>query len=390
MNRFTIPVVVLLCFAILCLSGCWDNRDIANLNHVAAVGIDKTEEGRFELTVQIIKTSVISAREQGSTEDATFTISRKGDTVFEAIRNLLSVVGKRPLYSHTQLLVLGESVAEDGLAEVLDFFERDHETRRRAYVLIAKDLTAGDVLRAKCSLESIPAEHIVETIETVTGLPEKVKLELVELIQLISSKGQNPLVGVIYPINQKKDDLYVHDLDITGGAGFRGDRFAGWLDARQTRGYLYVVNKVESGLLVVEDPLNPEKKVSIEIKNSKSDLSIEFREDVPVLKVATKITGNIAEVQGTGDLTEPQKALELENAFAQRVHQEISQAIEAAQKDLGSDIFGFGEVMHRKHLEYWKTVKDNWDSAFAEMPVEVKVDAAIEKPGLINEAVQPK
>jgi spore germination protein KC len=46
--------------------------------------------------------------------------------------------------------------------------------------------------------------------------------------------------------------------------------------------------------------------------------------------------------------------------------------VDKAQKDLKTDIFGFGERIHSKDPPYWKTVKDNWNDVFTGMPVEIK------------------
>lgn len=44
-----------------------------------------------------------------------------------------------------------------------------------------------------------------------------------------------------------------------------------------------------------------------------------------------------------------------------------------AQKDLETDIFGFGEVIHRKYPELWEKIKENWNNEFADLPVNITV-----------------
>lgn len=372
---------------ILIFTGCWDNRDIAELNIVSAVGIDKASDGQYELTVQVIKTSAISAREQGSSEEAVWTISKTGETIFEAVRNLLSTVGKRPLYSHTELIVFGEDVARDGLMDVLDFFERDHETRRRAYVLVAKGITAKEIVKAKSEREPIPALHISSTIETVNGLPQKRKLEIIQLLQEIGSKGRETVIGVIFPLCDIGPEVMINDLDVNGGAIFKGDKLIGWLEPREMRGYLFAVNEVESGLMVIPNPQSADDKVSIEIKSVDSQIDVKFSEGSPALSIDIKLEGNIGDQQGNGDLTKPDMVSALEQAYQQAVLDEVVYVVTLAQ-ELKCDIFGFGEKMHQKHLGYWSSVKDDWNSQFAELPVNITVKANIKKPGLVKQPVE--
>ena len=33
-------------------------------------------------------------------------------------------------------------------------------------------------------------------------------------------------------------------------------------------------------------------------------------------------------------------------------------------KELKADIFGFGEILHKKYSNEWKTFRDNWDDIY--------------------------
>lgn len=44
-------------------------------------------------------------------------------------------------------------------------------------------------------------------------------------------------------------------------------------------------------------------------------------------------------------------------------------------KDLKADVFGFGEVLHKKYPQEWKELKDTWRDIFP--AIEVTVDVSL-------------
>ncbi|NLI38627.1 MAG: Ger(x)C family spore germination protein, partial [Clostridiaceae bacterium] len=117
----------------LLLTGCWNNRELTDLNIVAGLGLDRTDDGRIILTVQVAEPGAIQSSSSGSgggggeKSKPVFVASNEGETVFDALRGMLAVVDKKLFLSAAQVLILGERLAQDGIEEVLDFFQRDHE-----------------------------------------------------------------------------------------------------------------------------------------------------------------------------------------------------------------------------------------------------------------------
>ena len=55
--------------------------------------------------------------------------------------------------------------------------------------------------------------------------------------------------------------------------------------------------------------------------------------------------------------------------------------MDKAQRQYRSDIFGFGEVIHREDAKYWKKIQGEWDEVFPHVPVVVEVDLQIRRTG---------
>jgi spore germination protein KC len=54
------------------------------------------------------------------------------------------------------------------------------------------------------------------------------------------------------------------------------------------------------------------------------------------------------------------------------------------QKDFKSDIFGFGEAIHRADSKAWKELRNNWNTTgFVDLPVDIQVTAKISGVGTV-------
>ncbi len=51
-----------------------------------------------------------------------------------------------------------------------------------------------------------------------------------------------------------------------------------------------------------------------------------------------------------------------------------------------ADIFGFGEAIHRKYPELWEKIKDDWNSEFVNLPVNITVKVKTIQPGQIAQS----
>ncbi len=83
----------------------------------------------------------------------------------------------------------------------------------------------------------------------------------------------------------------------------------------------------------------------------------------------------------------PDTIKELEMELEKSVKKIVNASQEKGQKELGSDIFAFGNVLYRQHAKEWdNSYEEKWDALFPEMPVDVEVKSQILDAGL---AIRP-
>ena len=371
--------VVLLLPALL--TGCWDNVDLADINIVTALGIDKTEDGKIIVTVQVVEPGALqltSSSQQGAGSFQSKPISVKsyqGETIYDALISMKAIVDKRLFLSTTQVLILGERFCKEGINEALDFMRRNYNTEYLTDVLVARGVTPEEILKIQSDMDAIPAIYIKETAEN-TAIRAKVKrTTLMELFKEIQNVCNQVTIGQITKVDETT-------VKTEGTAVFKDGKLVGWLDQYQTRGFLFATNRVKG--TVINIPVD-DGRMSIEVMHSSGKMEVKFKDGRPShLSIRVTLEGNIGEYAGEKMFTSPEGVYELEKLLNREIKKEIMMALNKAQKDYSSDIFGFGEFVHKHHPRYWKEVVDEWDDIFSKLPADIQVNAKIRRGGLMK------
>ncbi|MFD1955047.1 Ger(x)C family spore germination protein [Paenibacillus thailandensis] len=377
---------LLVAFSVLLLfaTGCWNRRELNDLAIAVAVGIDKADNN-YRVSVQVVDPSEVAAKKGGGTRTPVTMYQSSGQTIMEAIRRMTTVSPRKIYASHLRMLVVQEQVAKEGIGEVLDLLSRDHEVRTDFYIVVAKDTRAADTLKILTHLESIPANHLFSSLQTSQrSWSPTVAVTLDRLIADIVSEGKNPAVtGLrvkgereIGETRQNVEEIAASaQLQYSGLAVFKKDKLVGWLDETESKAYNYILDQVTGSAGIVPCPGGG--KVSLEVVRSKTKVKSKLENGEPRIKITVQIELSVSEVTCGIDLTKRESIEQLEKLEENKVRNFITETIKRVQRDYQSDIFGFGDVIHRSHPKYWKTAKADWDRRFAQLPVDLNVESNI-------------
>ena len=385
------------------IPGCWNRREIDTLGLVMASGIDEAEDGGIKLTVQVAKPFAIAGGEsdsKASQEKPFWVVTSTGKTVFEAVRNLASQSPRRLYWAHNRFLIIGESMARRGITEILDLFARDAEPRLLAYIIVVKGATAWDLLQAEFELEKMPSEGgqgIIMNVEQ--SLSSIIEAKLNDFLRRLESEGIEP-VGIQADIIPLRPDYAIGgDLQrkevkarakLGGTAVFKGGELVGWLDERETRGANWVLGKVRSGILVIKQPGQEDKLMSLEILRGSGNIKAEIKDGKVSIKIRVEAEANLGESQGTFDPIEsPETWAVIESYMKEAVKGEILAALEKI-RELNSDILGFGAAVFRKDPKYWREIEGCWYEVFPDLEITVEVNAKLRRTGLIMRSAREK
>lgn len=373
--------IIIIAILIMNLTGCWNKRDLDELAIVTGIAIDKAEDPeQVKVTNQIINTSNVSMQEQGGsspTEESYWNVESEGYTVFDATRKA-TYKSNRKLYSpHNQVIIISKELAEEGILQYLDLFMRDPEPRSNVWILISEG-EASEVLEIESKLEEIPGLYISQLIETRYATSQTSAVTLHELLHRLNTKTIAPVTSIAKIDNSKGEPM----IELKGTAVFKDDKMVGELDTLETRGLLWVIGEVKSGVIVIEavekkghismETFQSDSKIIPKIENNKVCITVEIQEE-----------GKIGEMMVQEDISNPDILDQLNKRKAAAIYDEVMSAIFKAKK-LNTDIFGFGEAVHRKYPKEWETLEGKWDDIFPNLDVEIKVNTNIRGAGSIG------
>lgn len=404
-------LLILLLAVVFSLTACWDRREVEKLGIVMATGVDLSPEGRVRVIVQNINPPALGKGMAGGTGGgggagtagkAYRNRSVEANTVFDALRDLSRQTPRQLFFAHNQVILLSEKLArERGVQEVLDFFERNPQIRRTTWLLVAR----GDLLTLLDEpgrLEDTPAQRIFGIIEN-RRLTSQYAVEMLgNFLEMMDTESTCPYTALVERIpNPASPEEHAgslaeghiaephHVLRLNGTAVFHGDKMAGLLNSRESRGLLWIRGKVRGGTI---DVLNPEQKgshVSLEITKADSKLETNIKNGRAYVSVDIRAESNIGETTGYLNLIDEETIKKLEALLAGAIREEAEAALNKAQQEYGSDIFGFGQAVHRNHPGYWKKIKNQWLDIFPDVPVSIQVQAKIRRTGMVTNPVVP-
>ncbi|WP_339242307.1 Ger(x)C family spore germination protein [Paenibacillus sp. FSL F4-0243] len=369
------------------LTGCWDSRELTDIGFVVAMAIDKGEKKNIRVTVQIVNPINVSSTQGGGSPMPLppTTYSAEGNNVFDATRVLSQKLSRQLHYGHAIVLLVGEDLATtQGIKKLFDGIERDSEFRPSATMVIARGTTGEEIIKQRTSLDNSPAIKIKKMVaETEKAFGENIDEKIYQVIQAIVSSGKEPTItGIQLDSTNKEDKLMANGI-----ATFKDGKLMRWLDGNESRGFLWVLGRVNSTLLTMDWNGQPHT-IGIENIRTKSSFHSSFdKSGKPIIEVKIGADANIGEVDVPIDVTNPRLFLQIERLYMQAVHDEAVATIKLMQQQK-SDIFGFGEVVHRDHPKQWRTLKRDWnDVTFPTIEVKVKVEAYLRNTGLRNRTI---
>jgi spore germination protein KC len=380
--------------SLLLLTSCWDRNELTEMGIVAAIAIDKNSKtGEYEITSQFLRPAAESTQAP-SPERPYLLVSNTGKTIFEAKRKSNQTTDRQGFFAHNKVIIISEQIAREGLTPVLDSFQRGKEIRGHVWLCIAKGVEAKEILDIKSdNIARIPAIYLDSLISHAEQ--GSATLNILNYTKKTLAAGIDPVAGVL--TIEPMDIEPFQRIRLSGGAAFHKDQLKGFLNEKEVRGYQWITAEKEAktGAISLPSLLENEKFVSVEVREVSSNIK-------PIVQGADQISfaievyqeGRITELQAIGQFEDRKqhadylKSMEEENK--KLIEEEIELVMNKAQKELQSDIFGFGSALNKDYPDVWNKVKDRWSDIFPTVPYTVNATVEIPSTLLMQGPFQPE
>lgn len=207
-NRFKRTFVMMICVLfIFSLCSCKSNgrykkRDLDEKIIVHALGIDKTKDGEFEVTMQILS-------QQGSgsqtpidpSQSNSATVSQVAETIPSAIERCETDLGKKAFLGHSELILLGSNIED--LSPIMDFVVNTQGISL-GIIMAYTDVTAKEILDIKITSGTYSAEVLKEIFEESQKNGTSTECELIKHINNIENTNGTTVLPIIKKIEDNK------------------------------------------------------------------------------------------------------------------------------------------------------------------------------------------
>lgn len=364
----------------LIFSGCWNYREVDELAIVSGIAVDKGYDDEITMTLEIV-----GFTNEKETRISSEVVTLKGKTIFDAARNGISVLGKKVYWSHLKVVIISEQVAREGVIKVVDWFNRDAETRSDANILICKGCLAKDVLRVPGKNNEIKSFRMQEIVDNERNLAKTPNIDILDFSNLLAGKGT---VAIAPSVTLKNVDKGIVP-QILGTAVFKKDKLVCFLDGEETKDMLFVKNEIKGGVLVdAETHNNKNILLSLEIFKNKTKIKPMAQDGEINFIVNIDTITAIDEAQGTVDFVDDDNRKKIEKSVASIRSKRIENLIKKMQNDYSADIFGFGEKLREDKLKVWKNFDNDWEKKFRDIHVAVNMNVHIRNSAMLSKPLE--
>ena len=344
--------IILLLFIFL-FTGCFNYGELNKMAIVTSIGIDKVKD-KYLVSVQ-----VINAKKDNEKGSNITVYTHKGHTIFEALRETTLKSPKKLYGGHMEKLVLSKEVAEDGIINVIDSFERISDIKNEFNIIILENGKAYNLLKILTTSENIPAEYVKHTIDIAskyTSLTYSTKLD--EFLSLYLKKGIDPVIPLIKVNNYNKDGSTLENINTSSPIskistieklGLTKDgKLIDYLNKNETIGYNFL--KKGKNKTIISLKCDNNNYISLTLSN-KTKYKIKKDNNKYFVKYILNISGTVNEYNCDKDLNNKKNLRRIEKKVKKKIDNYLNQTINK-QYNSNSKFLGLENIIYLQNYKY--------------------------------------
>lgn len=345
----------------LFLSGCGSNGSIysnyratEHLQLVRALGADSGENGGVTVSVSC---------EKPAKEASGGIISRSGESITRAMSSLQDYSADQQLYySHAEYVLMGESYAGEGAANLFDFIARDDQLRLGIYLFVVKGATARELITG-------PGEESYEVSKTLSSIRRDTQsrggshvFTLRETLRSLSESGA-ALVCALRP-QTTEESVFLLEPGVTAvaeGYGIlKGKALVGYVPPEISQAANLIMDNM--GSAGVSFPDGKGGKLSLEYESGEVKLTPRWSADgsLESIELKAKLKANLAEPDtDIRHVTDSAFLSRLEKALGKDMEKKIAALLELSQT-LDADFLSIRSHLRQSSPEKEAALADSW------------------------------
>ncbi|GAA3413143.1 Ger(x)C family spore germination protein [Paenibacillus hodogayensis] len=397
MQARTATLFMIGCLIIFMLTGCWSKVEVNKVAIVTAVGLDQTEQGKIQLSLELAIPKMLGGPNQSGGEKqggkAGWILSAEGNTIMEAYALIQQKVPRKIVFYHNRVIVISERLARSGVLPVLDFFERYKQSQIRNHILFTRN-DAKEILEFKPAFGKLSSEILRDEAKS----KRNVGVRLLHFVDMMTAPGDAPMTAQVWLApaqagkngTAKSGNITNKSLSLSGAAVFRKDKLIGWLNETETTGAMWLKNRMQDAVTTIHVPdAQGGGRFSVQIVQSNTKYKTLLNHKGVLIQVDIQANISIYENSSKLNMSDPKGLNYAEGLVRDNVKATIEEVCKKAQQEYKSDILGLGHVVYRQHPKQWNSMyRLKWDERFPEVSVSVAPHISVSQIGLTNKSIE--
>ncbi|NLG36597.1 MAG: Ger(x)C family spore germination protein [Clostridiales bacterium] len=382
--------------ALVVLPGCWSRREPKNMAIVSSILYDLNDDKTFALTTELMHPGPSAGGDQ-SGELPAIIVTSNGNTIAETLRNAEQTIERYLFAAHVEARFLSEKFAgsDQAFSCISDFIMRDHIATMRPIMMVIRGDEPEKIYEAELEYSTNFGSYFMEMVKTQPLATSKsVFVTHFEFVRDFYTEGKEPVLGCVEIVEdpapspqsaqgegqekeQKKTKIIFEGL-----AAFKQGVLAGFMNGNEARAYNILTNQFSSTYYSAASNIHG---TVVQITGAKTKIKTDVSGELPVIDIAVHLTMTLVQESHGVDINDPAMISAIEQEVSEDLAAEIRGAVQKAQQEFGSDIFGFGAVIHRQHPHAWRQMREGWADLFPTADVRLTVESCLERLGEVEE-----
>lgn len=345
-------------------------RDIANIQLMRTIALDRGEHGGVKVTVS----GGVRPGGDGGSPQPPVILTQESETVFGAALHIQTYGDGYVSFGHISQCILSTQAAAqpNGAAQLLDFVERDFETRISTDLYLTEEESASDLLTETASETHSAAERL-DSLRRDFSLESQGWTVTVRDLMLDLADNGSGLVPVLR-LEKSGDETTIVSNQM---AWFREDAFQDTLTEAQSRGAAILSDKLKSGS--VELTLGDGTTVGLRLTGERLRWEpIWSGERLTGLKARVHVTADLAEEQGAADFRRPEVLEEAERRLNGILTGSLREVLDLSQREK-ADFLHLQRITAVKCPSKHRILQENWAEWFPELELSIDMDSSIQR-----------
>ncbi len=310
-------------------------------------------------------------------------ISASGPSVFEAQRKLKAHSSKILYFGYVDYFLIGEDAAKEDFGKYMDYISRNENIRFTPKIYVVSGCSAKTFINQTASTDKYLGdwlENIKSDIDLLSNFSEVKVITVMNMLDNSdSSAGIIPVIKCVEIENETivGGELPEKDASTSGYAVIKDFKLIGFIEEEYSRGYNFLVDKVKSAPITVEDFSG--QNVALELLYENTKVQAKFSGDtLEGVTYKTAVEANIAEQLSRANIWTQNEIENLGTKLSEIVKGEMEQVI-AKSKEFQIDCTDLGEQIRMQHPYKWEKLKDQWREIYPDLDIQIQVETKLRR-----------